>query len=162
MGWFSPSNIGWWIEWPYFTKTRSYWEIQALVCSFPPTFCFSPPSPPLPNFLMCLPVDVCACRQPPVRLLTWEPFYSPSPPLPSHSLPSSSPPHSSCPPSNLPFSSSWMDHLIPPHPHNILDPSFGLTPPTFGHCPFGWVGLNACPDGLGHLPFSEAYNPEEW
>ena len=20
-------------------------------------------------------------------------------------------------------------------------------------------GLNACPDGLGHLPFSEAYNP---
>ena len=30
------------------------------------------------------------------------------------------------------------------------DPN-GLTPPPFGHCPFGGLGLNACPDGLGHL-----------
>ena len=21
----------------------------------------------------------------------------------------------------------------------------------FGHCPFGWMGLNAWPDGLGHF-----------
>ena len=71
------------------------------------------------------------------------------------------------------------------------DPN-GLTPPPFGHCPFGgggglntcpdglghlfreelskfkwaypcfWGGLKACPDDLGHLPFSEAYNPPEW
>ena len=24
-------------------------------------------------------------------------------------------------------------------------------PNIFGHFPFGWPGLNACPDGLGHL-----------
>ena len=35
-------------------------------------------------------------------------------------------------------------------------------PPTFGHCPFGGVGgLNACPDGLGHL-FREELSKFKW
>ena len=35
-----------------------------------------------------------------------------------------------------------------------------MTPPTFGHCPFGG-GLNACPDGLGHL-FREELSKFYW
>ena len=34
---------------------------------------------------------------------------------------------------------------------NVREDPFALTPPTFGHGPFGWVGLNACPEGLEHL-----------
>ena len=36
---------------------------------------------------------------------------------------------------------------------------FTLTPPPFGHCPFGGGGLNACPDGFGHLFREELSNP---
>ena len=45
---------------------------------------------------------------------------------------------------------------------HVREHPFGLTPPTFGHCPFGWVGLNACPDGLGHLLIEELSSPSEW
>ena len=42
----------------------------------------------------------------------------------------------------------------------IREGPFRLMPSTFGHCPFGGGGgHNACPDGLGHLLFSEAYIP---
>ena len=43
----------------------------------------------------------------------------------------------------------------------IREDPFWLTPPTFGHCPFGVGGLNACPDGLGQL-FKEELSKFKW
>ena len=43
----------------------------------------------------------------------------------------------------------------------VREYTFALTAPTFGHCPFGWVGLNAWPDGLGHL-FREELPKFKW
>ena len=33
----------------------------------------------------------------------------------------------------------------------VREAPFNLSPPLFGHCPFGGGGLNPCPDGLGHF-----------
>ena len=38
---------------------------------------------------------------------------------------------------------------------------FSLSPPPFGHCPFGGGGLNPCPDGLGHF-FREEFSKFKW
>ena len=43
----------------------------------------------------------------------------------------------------------------------LREDPFTLTPPPFGHCPFGGGGLNACPDGLGHL-FREELSKFKW
>ena len=57
--------------------------------------------------------------------------------------------------------SSFALSVLCMYDEQVREDPIRLTPPTFGHCPFGG-DLNACPDGLGHLPFSEAYNPAEW
>ena len=50
-----------------------------------------------------------------------------------------------------------------PEISSVREDPFQMMQPLFGHCSFGvgWVGLNACPDCLGHL-FREELSKFKW